>query len=296
MLWKESPGSATVHAAQPTMSASPGIAALSLPELDPMFRQAERLDHESAWFGHVPFAQWLVRAAQPRLLVELGTHSGISYAAFCRAVEAEGLATRCYAVDTWQGDAHVGALPEAVFAELERYNQARFGGFSQLLRCTFDDAAAKFADGSIDLLHIDGLHTYAAVRHDFNTWRSKLSDRAVVLFHDTNERLADFGVWRFWAEVAAAYPGFEFVHAHGLGVLCVGEAAPAAVLALTELLPRETAAVRGRFARLGERWEIESRALLLARDVAARDIHIGSLTDALRAATARGRRCGAARS
>ncbi len=287
MLWKESPGSATVHAAQPPMPASPGIAALALPELDPLFRQAERLDHESAWFGHVPFAQWLVRAAQPRLLVELGTHSGISYAAFCRAVEAEGLATRCYAVDTWQGDAHVGGLPEAVFADLDRYNQARFGGFSQLLRATFDDAAEKFADGSIDLLHIDGLHTYAAVRHDFDTWRPKLSDRAVVLFHDTNERLADFGVWRFWAEVSAEYPGFEFVHSHGLGVLCVGEAAPAAVLALAELSPRETAAVRGRFARLGERWEVESRALLLARDVAARDGHIGGLTEALRVATVR---------
>ncbi len=287
MLWKESPSSATVHAAQPTMPASPGIAALALPELDPLFRQAERLDHESAWFGHVPFAQWLVRAAQPRLLVELGTHSGISYAAFCRAVEAEGLATRCYAVDTWQGDAHVGALPEAVFADLERYNQARFGGFSQLLRCTFDEAAAKFADGSIDLLHVDGLHTYSAVRHDFDTWRPKLSDRAVVLFHDTNERLADFGVWRFWAEVAAEHPGFEFVHSHGLGVLCVGEAAPAAVRALAELSPRETAAVRGRFARLGERWEVESRALLLARDVAARDGHIDGLTQALRDATVR---------
>ncbi len=287
MLWKESTNGAAVHAAPPAMPASPGITALALAELDPLFRQAERLDHESAWFGHVPFAQWLVRAAQPRLIVELGTHSGISYAAFCRAVEAEGLATRCYAVDTWQGDAHVGDLPEAVFAELDRYNQARFGGFSQLLRCTFDAAADKFGDGTIDLLHIDGLHTYAAVRHDFETWLPKLSERAVVLLHDTNERLADFGVWRFWAEIVAEHPGFEFVHAHGLGVLCVGQAAPAAVLALAGLSPRETAAVRGRFARLGERWEVESRTLLLARDVAARDGHIVGLTEALRVVTAR---------
>ena len=118
---------------------------------------------------------------------------------------------------------------------------------------TFQAALPHFADGSIDLLHIDGFHTYDAVREDFETWRPKLSDRAVVLFHDTNERRGDFGVWRLWAELRGQYPGFEFLHSHGLGVLAVGGDAPSAVMDLCGEASGQ-AVLRQRFARLGERW------------------------------------------
>ena len=36
--------------------------------------------------------------------------------------------------------------------------------FSSLLRMDFADARDHIEDGSVDLLHIDGLHTYEAVR------------------------------------------------------------------------------------------------------------------------------------
>ena len=208
---------------------------------------------ESTWYGHIPFAHWIVVACRPRLLVELGTHNGVSYAAFCEAVAQYGIDARCYAVDTWQGDEHAGHYGAAVFEALRRFHDARYAGFSELLRCTFSEALPHFADGSIDLLHIDGFHTYDAVRGDFEAWRPKLSDRAVVLFHDTNERRGDFGVWRLWRELQAAHPGFEFLHSHGLGVLAVGPQAPEDVLALCSLGDKASV-VRERFALLGERW------------------------------------------
>ncbi|MEI2642880.1 MAG: class I SAM-dependent methyltransferase [Candidatus Nanopelagicales bacterium] len=46
----------------------------------------------------------------------------------------------------------------------------RYPGFSYLMRMYFHEALDHFEDESIDLLHIDGLHTYDAVKEDFTTW------------------------------------------------------------------------------------------------------------------------------
>ncbi len=246
------------------------LRALADPSLDPLFWRAERLGAPSAWWEHVPFAHWLVCATAPRVLVELGTHTGVSYAAFCQAVARAGLGTRCHAVDTWCGDPHAGLYGPEILEELRSFHDERFGIFSTLLQCTFDEALDFIEDNSIDLLHIDGLHTYEAVRHDFDSWMPKLSERAVVLFHDINVRREDFGVWRVWAELRRQYSGFEFVHGYGLGVLAVGSEVPAAVSNLCDLAdPAAIAMIRTRFAGIGERWLTDTRVRQLANDLGA---------------------------
>ncbi|WP_137125322.1 class I SAM-dependent methyltransferase [Roseomonas sp. HF4] len=239
--------------------ADTALDALCDPRLEPIFRQPDRRGTNSAWWGHVPFAAWLVGAARPRSIVELGSFAGVSYFAFCQAVIAEGLECRCHAVDTWQGDAHAGQYDDSIHDDFKRHHDAKYAAISQMHRCTFDEALASFPDGSVDILHIDGLHTYDAVRHDFETWLPKLSDRGVVLFHDANERMADFGVWRFWEEVSARWPGFLFLHSHGLGVLCVGAQAPAAVRALCSADPERAHLLRDRFATIGDRWYAQAQ-------------------------------------
>ena len=229
-------------------------------ELDPLFWPASRAGIESAWVVHIPFAHWIVTVHRPRFIVELGTHNGVSYSAFCEAVQRAKLDCRCVAVDTWQGDEHAGFYGEEVYADLRRFHATRYTSFSELMRCTFDTALAYVPDNSVDLLHIDGLHTYDAVRHDFEGWRPKLTERAVVLFHDTNVRARDFGVWRFWAELSRQYPSFEFLHGHGLGVLAIGTSSSEAVRALTQLSNSSASVVRERFSFLGERWQGEMRA------------------------------------
>jgi hypothetical protein len=191
-----------------------------------MFWKPQYLKPESAaWEGHLPFAFWIMEALAPSKFIELGTYYGTSYFAFCQAVERLGLATTCFAVDTWQGDDHAGFYGEEVFETVNAYNAERYATFSTLVRSTFDEALSHFEDGSVDLLHIDGLHTYEAVKHDFETWQPKLAPGAVVLFHDTQVRERNFGVWKLWQELKEEYPlNLEFLHSHGLGVLQLNNA------------------------------------------------------------------------
>ena len=257
----------------------PSLDALLSDELSPAFWRPERTKAESAWGGHIPFAHWLVDVARPRILVELGTHWGVSYSAFCNAVVKANIDTQCFAIDTWKGDEHSGLYPEEVYEDLKIFNEENYSGFSTLLRCTFDDAIGKFSDGTIDLIHIDGLHTYGAVKHDFETWLPKLSNRAIVLLHDTQERREGFGVWRFWSELRERYPSFEFLHSHGLGVLCVGPDAPGQVLALCSLeLTERIATIRDRFETIGLQWSLTNRLLTTEQnhrgEIALRDAKI----------------------
>jgi len=178
----------------------------------------------SALLEHIPFAFWLVEAQRPEVLVELGTHYGVSYFAFCQAVEKLGLGTRCFAIDHWKNDDQTGLHDESVFEKVNCYNEAQYSGFSRMLRGAFDDALPYFADASIDLLHIDGLNSYEAVSHNFQVWLPKLSARAIVLIHDINVRDGKFGVFKFFETLKEKYPAIEFAHGNGLGVLSVGPA------------------------------------------------------------------------
>jgi hypothetical protein len=212
------------------------------------------LESPSAWLGHLPFAAWVAQEVSPKIFVELGTHYGHSYFSFCQSVAEAGMSTKCYAVDTWQGDEHTGQYNDEIFAKVNAHHQERYAEFSRLMRTTFDDAVTYFSDESIELLHIDGLHTYEAVRHDFETWLPKLAPGAVVMLHDTKVRERNFGVWKLWEELQARYPNnLEFTHSHGLGVLQLNDAPDNKKLEWLQPIAAEKQRLINYFAALGTR-------------------------------------------
>lgn len=215
------------------------------------FLRPDHLPPVESWTQHIPFAFVATELCKPLVMVELGTQCGTSYLAFCQAVARLRLPTRCAAVDTWRGDDHAGYYGDEVYDALKACHDPRYGGFSRLLRKTFDEALDDFADGGIDLLHIDGLHTYEAVRHDFESWLPKMSPRGVVLFHDTQVQENGFGVWKLWRELESRYPSFEFEHGYGLGVIATGSEPPPGLRPFFDASPDQRAGLRDFFQRAG---------------------------------------------
>jgi len=182
------------------------------------------IDHltPTAWGGHIPFMFSIVAALRPQRFVELGSHCGASFFAACQSISNNSIPGQAIAIDTWLGDHQAGYYEETVYNNFTWILNQNYPDIGRALRLEFDAAADQFEDKSIDLLHIDGLHTYEAVKHDFDTWKPKLTNDATVLFHDTNVHRDDFGVHKFWDEIKDTAHSFNFLHTHGLGVLAFG--------------------------------------------------------------------------
>lgn len=207
---------------------------------------------ESAWLGHAPFLRFLIRELKPQTFVELGTHNGFSYFVGCQTIQELDLSTKAFAIDHWEGDPHAGEIEQSVFISVKENNE-NYRSFSSLMKMRFSEALTKFDDHSIDLLHIDGFHTYVAVKEDFETWLPKMKTDGIILMHDIHVYRSDFGVYKFWNEIKSRYRTFEFLHSHGLGVVLLGDESNS--INLDSLMAGkliEISCVQGAFASLGD--------------------------------------------
>ena len=174
----------------------------------------------STWVDHLPFAYDLVAAIRPGVIVELGVYNGLSFFTFCQALVEHDIDGVAYGVDCWEGDEHTDAYDDSIYRDVASHARDHYRGISYLLQMLFNDALRHFEDDSIDLLHIDGLHTYEAVREDFTNWYPKVKPGGIVLFHDVMARIKDFGAWKYFEELEREHEDvFRFNHGFGLGVL-----------------------------------------------------------------------------
>ncbi len=202
----------------------------------------------SAWHEHTPFMKVLVQVLHPKILVQSGIDNGDFYLSICEAAASLGIA--CYGVDTTRRDAvSAGESADKILNELRAWHDPLYSTFSRLVPGPFEDAAAHFAENSIELLHIDGLQSYEAVCHDWETWRPKVSRSGVVVFQGTDARSGNHGMWRLWKQLKFTYQHFEFLHGQGLGVLVTGPGIPEALNVFLSMAEKNPEPVRKYFSR-----------------------------------------------
>ena len=164
---------------------------------------------------------------EPRRVLEIGTAYGGTLFALAAAAHP---------------DAHIASLdlpsPMGYPPERELLYRAfaRAGQRLDLVRADSHlpatrDRIVALMGGSLDLLFIDGDHTYEGVRRDWELYGPLVRAGGLVAFHDIVPGSEDVvgGVPRFWAELREATAVDEIVAeqeqgGYGIGVVRVGQA------------------------------------------------------------------------
>ena len=164
----------------------------------------------SAWKGHRRFAEVMANYFKNPVIVELGVDYG--YSAFCFANALTHKDGKVYGVDKFEGDEHAGIRDTYDF--VKDIIAARKIKNLHIIKGDFQEVAITW-NTKIDILHIDGFHTFEAVQSDFTSWYPHLKEGGVVLFHDT--AIESFGIKTFFDTLTDGYK-LNFTHSAGLGI------------------------------------------------------------------------------
>jgi len=136
----------------------------------------------------------LVRALHPNVCVEIGSAHGKSACCIGLALK-ENRHGKLYAVDPhapteWNDD-----NSNDTFKSMRRNLHAvGVTKYVEIVRKFSQDFAASWT-GEIDILFIDGDHSYEGVKRDWEMLHSRVSRFGVVIFHDTIWDLRPVGEW-----------------------------------------------------------------------------------------------------
>ncbi|MDQ0416731.1 putative O-methyltransferase YrrM [Croceifilum oryzae] len=164
----------------------------------------------TAWRGHEPFAIWLVQRLQPNVTVDLGVDSGFS--TFSLAIPNIGTV---YGIDHFAGDPHAGFRNtyDSVMATKDVLKNKYGIDNIQIIKGDFIEVSKTWTQ-PIDILHLDGFHTYDSAKADFLHWLPHLQENGVMLMHD----VVSFPSVKQVYDESTMYRCY-FPHSAGLGVL-----------------------------------------------------------------------------
>jgi predicted O-methyltransferase YrrM len=163
-------------------------------------------------------------ALKPRTVVEIGTaRGGTLFLLSCIADPS----ARLVSVDLPAG-LYGGGYPSWKGLLYRRFMGA--GQSLHLIRgdshkqTTFEQTLEALNGDSVDLLFIDGDHTYAGAKQDFMKYRSLVRPGGLIVFHDILPSAIDkdITVSPLWAEVAGAFRTEEIVDSYDQGQFGIG--------------------------------------------------------------------------
>lgn len=177
----------------------------------------------------VPFLE-AMSVLNPRVIVEIGSASGGNLFLLCHGAAPDA---RVVSIDLPQGP-FGGGYPEwkatfltSIMGQHQHVDLIRASSHEPETR---DRLAGLLAGTPVDLLFIDGDHTYSGVKQDYETYAPFVRNGGWVVFHDIvhHETASGCEVERLWQEVRDLGSCREFVKDYdqrrgGIGVLEVGD-------------------------------------------------------------------------
>lgn len=169
----------------------------------------------SGWKENKALCEWLVKRINPKNTVELGVDYG--YSLICLALNNKG---RVYGIDHFKGDSFTGQRNTLSFVQntinwLRKFNVKNIS----IIEGDVNYAFKRWNKHTkIDLLHIDCLATYDAIKNDFENWFTHLSNEGVILIHNTS---VHEGVIKYFSEIKL--PKIECKNGSGLGIVSRNE-------------------------------------------------------------------------
>jgi predicted O-methyltransferase YrrM len=168
----------------------------------------------------------IVAAQKPRTVLEIGTRGGGTFFVLCRLSSPEATVI---SLDL-PGGKYGGGYPKYMAPILRR--MGRPSQAIHLLRANSHNPETRvrvahiLAGRALDLLFIDGDHTYEGVKRDFEMYGSLVRPGGIIAFHDIvpHPPEADCAVDELWQEVRPMYRNHEIIENPcqgwaGIGVL-----------------------------------------------------------------------------
>jgi predicted O-methyltransferase YrrM len=130
--------------------------------------------------------QWAAAQAPPGgTIVEVGSYHGKSAVNLAYAARRRGDGTRVFCVDTWRNTTIEHAPNVDVFDRFLE-NTARYRDVIATLRGRSAEVGNEWNRGGIDVLFIDGDHSFEGVTADIRAWVPHVKPGGLVLFHDSD--------------------------------------------------------------------------------------------------------------